>query len=144
MKDIIDLLHTGGYSCVIRYDMEVRTFTQRGVADLYDLLQNESDFLKGASVADKVIGKAAAALMIIGGVKEVYTDLISLPALLLFGNTDIKLNYKNSTPFIRNRDNTGWCPLETLCYQEELPENILPLIKGFIDRMRNFQIATHI
>ena len=144
MKDIIDILHKGSYSCVIKNGMEVRTFTQRGVADLYDLLQNGSDFLKGASVADKVIGKAAAVLMILGGVKEVYTDLISLPALLLFGDTDIRLNYKNSTPFIRNRDNSGWCPLETLCHQEELPENILPLIKGFIDKMRNSQVATHI
>lgn len=36
---------------------EVRTFTQRGVADLYDLYQADSAFMKGAAIADKVIGK---------------------------------------------------------------------------------------
>ena len=41
----------------------IRTFTQRGVADLYDLLVTEPDFLQGASIADKVIGKAAASLI---------------------------------------------------------------------------------
>ena len=44
---------------------EVRTFTQRGVADLYDLYQADSAFMKGAAIADKVIGKGAAALMVL-------------------------------------------------------------------------------
>ena len=38
MEELINLLHTGGYSCVIANEGKIRTFTQRGVADLYDLL----------------------------------------------------------------------------------------------------------
>ena len=38
MESIIDILHKGGYSCVMKNREEVRTFTQRGVADLYDFL----------------------------------------------------------------------------------------------------------
>ena len=72
MDELIRLLHEGGYSCVIRKE-EIRTFTQRGVADLYDLLNQHPVFLHGAQVADKVVGKAAAALMVLGGVREVYT-----------------------------------------------------------------------
>ena len=143
MENIISLLHSGGYSCVISNGADVRTFTRRGVADLYDLLENEPDFLKGASVADKVIGRAAAALMILGGVKEVYTDLISRQALILFNATDTKLSYENSVDIIHNRDKSGWCPLETICYEEESPEAILPLVKDFITRMRNSQIHTN-
>lgn len=67
MDELIRLLHEGGYSCVIRKE-EIRTFTQRGVADLYDLLNQHPVFLHGAQVADKVVGKAAAALMVLGGV----------------------------------------------------------------------------
>ncbi len=63
MEKIIDLLHSGGYSCVIGNGAEIRTFTQRGVADLYDLFRQEPSFMKGACIADKVIGKAAAGLM---------------------------------------------------------------------------------
>lgn len=65
MDELIRLLHEGGYSCVIRKE-EIRTFTQRGVADLYDLLNQHPAFLHGAQVADKVVGKAAAALMVLG------------------------------------------------------------------------------
>ena len=37
MENIIDILHKGGFSCVMKNREEIRTFTQRGVADLYDL-----------------------------------------------------------------------------------------------------------
>ena len=57
MEELINLLHTGGYSCVIANEGKIRTFTQRGVADLYDLLTREPEFLKGALIADKVVGK---------------------------------------------------------------------------------------
>lgn len=69
----------------------IRTFTQRGVADLYDLLTQEPDFLKGASIADKVVGKGAAALMILGGIRELHTDIISSKALEFI----TKLGYKS-------------------------------------------------
>lgn len=49
MESIIDILHKGGYSCVMKNREEVRTFTQRGVADLYDLYQADSAFMKGAA-----------------------------------------------------------------------------------------------
>ena len=41
MEKLINLLHTGGYSCTIANGGKIRTFTQRGVADLYDLLTQE-------------------------------------------------------------------------------------------------------
>ena len=72
MEELINLLHSGGYSCVIANGDNIRTFTQRGVADLYDLLTQEPDFLKGASIVDKVVGKGAAALMILGGIRELH------------------------------------------------------------------------
>ena len=48
LEDIIRLLHEGKHSLVVS-NGEVRTFDRRGVADLYALLQEDSDFLKGAS-----------------------------------------------------------------------------------------------
>ena len=136
MQEIINKLHEGGHSCVIANKGKIRTFAQRGIADLYTLLKTDSDFLKGASVADKVIGKGAATLMILGGVQRVYTDLISESALALFKETTIELEYKELTPFIRNRDQSGWCPVESLCQQEDSVEAILPLIEGFIAKMQ--------
>lgn len=136
MEDLISLLHSGGYSCVIANGENIRTFTQRGVADLYDLLVREPEFLKGAKIADKVVGKGAAALMILGGVKELYTDVISQNALDLFQSSEVKVGFSEKVPFIWNRDHSGWCPVETMCKEEKSAEKILPLIHDFLERMR--------
>lgn len=98
MESIIDILHKGGYSCVMKNREEVRTFTQRGVADLYDLYQADSAFMKGAAIADKVIGKGAAALMVLGGFKTVYADIISTPALALLCKAGIETTFAKRFP----------------------------------------------
>lgn len=136
MNELVRLLHEGDYSCVIRKE-GIRMFTQRGVADLYDLLECEPDVLHGAQIADKVIGKAAAALMALGGVSEIYTDVISEPALALLRQAGRKVDYAKLVPRIQNRTQTGWCPLETICYEEENLETLYAIIRRFVEQMRN-------
>ena len=67
----IDTLHREGCSCVILCGGREYLFRQRGVRDLHDLLRGRPELLRGSFVADKVVGKAAAALMILGGVGSV-------------------------------------------------------------------------
>lgn len=136
METIIELLHTGKYSCVIMNGTEIRTFTRRGVADLYDLYQENPAFIKGAAVADKVVGKGAAALMVLGGAKTVYADVISTPALALLREARIDVTFTQEVPAIENRDKSGWCPLESACRQAKSPEEIYPVIQDFIATIR--------
>ena len=88
MNELIEKLHEEGCSCVVS-NHEVRTYTHRGVDDLFRLLTQEPSFLHGAEVADRVVGKAVAALLVKGGVKNVYADLISLSALTLLRDAGI-------------------------------------------------------
>ena len=135
MEEIIKILNEGGFSCVI-HNNTTRTFSRRGVADLYELLTTEPSFLNGALIADKVIGKAAAALIILGGVKQIYTYRISSSALALLREAGIELDFKEEVPFIQNRDKTDWCPMEKLCYNEKSASDILPIIEEFINSLR--------
>ena len=136
MGEITQILHEGNYSCVVKNGENIKTFTQRGVADLYDLLKSDPAFLKGASIADKVIGKAAASLMILGGVTEIYADTISQSAIDILSHTYIELDFKNKVDYIQNRDQSGWCPLEKLTYEEDSLEMIFERIENFILNMR--------
>lgn len=94
---------------------ETEYFYRRGVADLLYLLSNRPQFLKDARVADKVVGKGAAALLAEGGVEAVYADVMSKSALRLLRNSGIPAFCGVMTEKIRNRTNTGFCPVETLC-----------------------------
>lgn len=115
IRQLTELLHSGNYSCVIANGNETRTFSQRGVADLYDLLRCEPAFLQGARVADKVVGKGAAALMVAGGVTELYADTLSRRAMDLLEAHGVPVDCAQVVSGIRNRAGTGWCPVEKLC-----------------------------
>lgn len=114
MKDLINLLHEGCHSLVVA-NGEICTFDGRGVTDLFRLLEDDPDFLCGAMIADKVVGKGAAALMALAKVEEVYADVISQSAFQLLESHRIPTTYGNIVPHIINRAGTGLCPLETRC-----------------------------
>ncbi len=135
-EDLIRLLHDGNYSCVVSKDGEIRTFTRRGVVDLLELYRSDPDFMRGAKVADKVIGKGAAAMLALGGVSEVWTDVISEPACELLEKCGVELSYDEKVPFIINRTRTGRCPLETVCDVSDNPEVLYPVICDFVKKMQ--------
>lgn len=132
---LIDRLHAEQCSCVVGSGDAVRTFRGRGVQDLWRLLHEEPELLRGAFVADKVVGKGAAALMIAGGVAELFADVISEQALDLLARSDVRVTYAAAVPHIVNRAHTGWCPVETLCRDCRTAAECLPRIEEFIRQM---------
>lgn len=120
MEELTRILHEGNHSLVIRTaGGAILTFGGRGVSDLLRLLSAEPETLRGATVADKVVGKAAAALMMLGGVKAMYADTASELALQFIEECSngggIRLSYKNKVDHITNRSGDGWCPMELAC-----------------------------
>ena len=136
MTELITLLHEGGYSCVVRNGEDVRTFTKRGVADLFELLTTQPAFLQGSSIADKVIGKGAAALMVKGGVQRVYADVISQSALDLLRNAGVDVSYSDVVAHIINRAGTGMCPVEQRCLPLSEIDDMVAAIRDFIAAMQ--------
>lgn len=129
---IIGRLHEEGCSCVIASGDRVVTCHERGVKDLLRLLDEEPELLRGAFVADKVVGKGAAALMVLGGVTGVWADVISLPARRLLENSGVATEWGTCVPNIINRAGTGICPVETLCTPCDSAVECLPLIRQFV------------
>lgn len=85
----------------------MQIFRERGVADLFRLLREEPQLLRGAFIADKVVGKGAAALMVLGGVEGLFADVVSRPALELLAGAGIAVEYTVVVPGIMNRAGTG-------------------------------------
>ncbi|WP_195977023.1 DUF1893 domain-containing protein [Alistipes onderdonkii] len=132
----IELLFAEKCSCVIRNGDSMRIFRERGVADLFRLLREEPQLLRGAFIADKVVGKGAAALMVLGGVEGLFADVVSRPALELLAGAGIAVEYTVVVPGIMNRAGTGICPVEQLCAGAETAAECLPLIEEFMQKMK--------
>ena len=136
-QQLIARLHAEGCSCVIYNDGHTHLFHKRGVADLHQLLHTSPETLRGAMIADKVVGKGAAVLMVAGGVRWVYAEVISQAALELLQAHNIETEYGKVVPNIINRAGTDICPVEKLCMGCNDIEESLELINQFIEKMRS-------
>lgn len=68
--------------------------------------------LSGCSVADVIIGKAAAMLFVKAGIKEVYGEVMSVAASDYLYSRDIPCVCGTLTEKIINRKGDGICPME--------------------------------
>ena len=132
MKELIEILHSEGLTLVVRsLDGKTHRFTQRGVKDLLTLVTTQSEVLQDAVIADKAVGKAAAACMIVGHVKQVHADVMSEPALTLLQRHGVVAQYSQLVDHIINRAGYDWCPLERLSRDIDNPVKIIDKIKEF-------------
>lgn len=104
----------------------------KGIKPIYTAFNELKDELKGSSVADKVIGKAAAMIYEHAAIKELSTKLISENAISVLGNTSIIYEYEKSVPYIKNRDQSGMCPVETLSLKVNNIDDLLIEISNFL------------
>ena len=105
------LFATGNYTCVLCKDEQIYTSAERGIKPLLAWLDMEESF-QGFSAADKVVGKAAAYLYVLLGVQEVYAVTMSEAAGEIFTQNHIAFQDEILATEIRNRTNTGLCPME--------------------------------
>lgn len=126
LKDI--LLKENHTIVIYKSDASVIVSDDRGVAPLMNLLNEDKEQLRDSMIADKVIGKAAALLMVYAGVKEVFTPTISVLAVEVFEKHNVKITYDKVVERIINRKGDGLCPMETLCLNVENPEEAFDVI----------------
>lgn len=133
MNELAEYLGVEGCLGVVRSAKgETRVFRQRGVADLTELLESEPDFMRGAEVADKVVGRGAALLLAKGGVATVYAQVVSHGAVDVLRRAGITLEYESETPIILNRDGDGQCPVEKLTATTDDAEEAFDRIRKFL------------
>ena len=104
-------LAKGDCTCVLRLGETEYIETQRGVAPLLRHWEQQTD-LRGFCAADKVVGKAAAMLYVLLCVREVYAAVLSEAAQKVLQAHGVEVICDTLTPAIRNRTDTGFCPME--------------------------------
>ena len=94
---------------------------KRGIAPMMEWLGEGRD-LHGFSVADLVVGKAAAMLFVRAGIAEVFARVISRSGKDYLERHGIPVAYETLTDSIRNRAGTGICPMEQTVLAIDDPE----------------------
>lgn len=128
------ILKEGGYTIVLCNGEQLYTSTKRGVAPMLEFIDNGTD-LHGFSVADKVIGKAAAMMFCHGVVAEVYGDVISKAAADFLSDRGISFSYGTLTDKIINRKGDGICPMEQVTAEISDTKEAIRAIKKRLEEL---------
>lgn len=120
LAPVVTTLKQENCTCVIQAGDQLLTSRTRGVAFLLSLPEDTTD-LSGALVADKVVGRGAAFLYVLLNVRAVYALVMSESAREVLSQHGIQAFCEQCPPRIINRDNTGFCPIETAVQNDTDP-----------------------
>ena len=98
-------------TCVVIKEGSVLTSEKTGIAPVLDWI-NEGVDLRGAEVADKIVGKAAAMLFVKAGISKVFAKVLSSSGKAYLDRYGIEVSWETLTDVIINRKGTGMCPME--------------------------------
>lgn len=130
------LITQGSCGCVIiRNGTIVHTGKGRGVSPLIHLYEEKRELLFGSSVVDKIIGKAAAIILVLGGVSKVHGLTMSIAAKDYLTKHGIAVSYDRLIDVIANRNRDGICSVERSVLHLDDPAEGLSCIRNTIKQL---------
>lgn len=138
MRRLIEILRREACSLVVETATgDVTTYNKPGVRDLVWLLDNEPWRLRRARVADKVIGRAAAALLVNGGVAAVHGEVMSRRALPLLEEAGVDVSWGELVDAIVVPEGDTRCRLEEIVMPATTAAQAEALLRDHFRLMRN-------
>ncbi|MCI9272379.1 MAG: DUF1893 domain-containing protein [Clostridiales bacterium] len=122
-------------ACAAARQGNVEYSKEKGIKPLLNWLECEKSPLKQASVADKVVGKAAALLFAYGGVSHLHALVISEPAAKALEELSIPFEYEKRVPYIINRTRTGMCPMEKQVLEISDPQRAYQVLRQLVKEL---------
>ena len=114
----------------------VREGIGTGVGPLISAWETEPELLRGTVIVDKIVGKAAAMLAVLGGTAGVYGLTMSEAARDYLAAHGVPYGYDLCIEHIINRTGTGLCPMEQTVLTIETPEEGYLALKETMKRLR--------
>jgi hypothetical protein len=102
------------------------------ISGLLGAIEQLGDGLEGASVADRVVGKAIALLCVYAGIREVYAEVLSRKAKTVFEENGIPCEWRRLVDNILGSNGTGVCPFEKAAEGISDPEQAYTAFKELL------------
>lgn len=133
LEEAVALIGEEGTSCVVIKGGEIiHTADGRGVAPLIALYDNQPDKLRASLVVDRIIGKAAAVILTLGGAQSVYGTTMSAAGRDYLQKMGVEASFGRCVDVIVNRLGTGVCPIEGSVLEIDDPAEGLIAIRARI------------
>jgi hypothetical protein len=108
----------------------------RGVSGFLEAIEKFRNELEGASVADRVVGKAIALLCVYARVKAIYATVLSENAKRVLENNMVYHEWKILVESILDANKTELCPFEKLATEIANPKDAYERLKALQTSLR--------
>ena len=128
LAEMRTLVTSGAAACAAARDgVIIAKESGRGIKPLLTLLDRKS--LANSVVADKIMGRAAAAICIVGGAQRVWAQTMSADAAALLKKHGVECDADQTVPMIMNRENTGGCPMDAAVEGDNNPASMVKKLR---------------
>lgn len=135
LEKAIEYLKQTNCSLALAKGEEIVEKNGRGISPLIAIIDSDEDFC-GFSAADKIIGKAAALLLIKMGITSAYGAVMSKSAISVFSEYGVDYSYGALTDSIMNRAQTDECPMEKTARDVTCPNDAPRILKCALENLR--------
>jgi hypothetical protein len=130
-------LFEGNLTLVIVKNSEVLFETgSHRISGFLGAIEQLGDRLEGASVADRVVGKAIALLCVYAKISEVYAEVLSRQAKAVFEENGIPCLWKELVDNILDLNRSGVCPFEKAAADISDPEKAYAAFKALLQSFK--------
>jgi hypothetical protein len=123
-----DFLASDDTLWVCRGDKLLFTSAKDGLLPLVDYIDKFASQEEGVIVFDRVVGNAAALLLVNAACREVYSPLGSELAAKTLSSHAVEYHFSETVPYIRDRSRRGMCPMERLSLNKS-PDEFYQVVK---------------
>lgn len=105
----------------------------QGISGFLQAIEKIGSRLVASSVADKIVGAAAAMLCVYLDASSVFAVTISEEGTRVLEDNKVIYQFENQIPNILNQDKTDICPFEKLAIDSRDPEEAYTKLKSFAE-----------
>jgi len=127
-------LDAGKVAVIAKGGTIVRELEGRGVKPLLDVLSDDANAFAGAIAMDRIVGRAAAAIYVVGRAAGVMAPVMSEEAVRLLKENGVAFEADTVVPYIVNRSGTGACPMDAATADMDAPEEIVTKLNSIVSK----------
>ena len=115
---------------IVKKDRVLFETSSHGIGDLLKAINQLKNNMKGSSVADRIVGQAAALLFVFSGVRRVFAVTASDGGIKVLTNNSIPCEVETRVTNVLNLKKSDICPFEKLVANLSDPEKAYEVLKA--------------
>jgi Domain of unknown function (DUF1893) len=137
MNHYLDILEETGNSLMIYKQGELIFESDlKGIRPHLKAIDELGEKLEDSLMVDKILGRAAAFLVVYSRAAEAMAMIVSTPGKMVMEKYSLKFSYREEVPHIKLENGVIYCPFERMVQDIDDPDEAY---RAIVEKMRSFE-----